>query len=168
MSVEIRNEDASDVDAVDAVTTAAFLAAPHTEHTEQFIVKALRKVGKLTLSLVAEVDGEVVGHVAVSPVNISGGASGWYGLGPISVSPAHQGQGIGSRLVREALSALRENGAFGCVVLGEPSFYGRFGFRAEPGLVLSNVPPEYFQAVSFGAAMPCGDVSYDESFNARA
>jgi putative acetyltransferase len=169
MSVEIRNEMANDVDAIDAVTTAAFLATPHTNHTEQFIVKALRKAGKLTVSLVAAVDGEVVGHVAVSPVSISDGASGWHGLGPISVLPAYQGQGVGSRLMREALSALRESGAFGCVVLGEPGFYGRFGFRAEPGLVLPNVPPEYFQAVSFGgAAMPCGNVSYDESFNARA
>jgi putative acetyltransferase len=168
MSVEIRNEMATDVDAIDAVTTAAFRAAPHTDHTEQFIVKALRKVGKLTVSLVAEADGEVVGHVAVSPVSISDGTSDWHGLGPISVLPAYQGQGIGSRLMREALSALRERGASGCVVLGEPGFYGRFGFRAEPGLVLPNVPPEYFQAVSFGAAMPCGNVSYDESFNARA
>jgi putative acetyltransferase len=168
MNVEIRNEAAIDVDAIDAVTTAAFLAAPHTAHTEQFIVKALRKAGKLTVSLVAEVGGDVVGHVAVSPVSTSDGTSGWHGLGPISVAPAYQGQGVGSRLAREALRALRESGASGCVVLGEPSYYGRFGFRTEPGLVLPNVPPEYFQAVSFGAAVPCGTVSYDESFSARA
>lgn len=168
MNVEIRNEMPTDVDAIDAVTTAAFLAAPHTDHTEQFIVKALRKAGKLTVSLVAEVDGEVVGHVAASPVSISDATSDWHGLGPVSVLPAYQGRGGGSRLVREALRALREGGAFGCVVLGEPGFYSRFGFRAEPGLVLANVPPEYFQAVSFGAAMPSGNVSYDESFNARA
>jgi len=168
MNVEIRNEMPTDVDAIDAVTTAAFLAAPHTDHTEQFIVKALREAGKLTVSLVAEVDGEVVGHVAASPVSISDATSDWHGLGPVSVLPAYQGRGVGSRLVREALRALRESGAFGCVVLGEPGFYGRFGFRAEPGLVLPNLPPEYFQAVSFGAAMPSGNVSYDESFNARA
>ncbi|XAH22176.1 N-acetyltransferase [Xylophilus sp. GW821-FHT01B05] len=167
MNVEIRNETSADVDAIDAVTTAAFLAAPHTAHTEQFIVKALRKAGKLTLSLVAEVDGQVVGHVAVSPVSISDGASGWHGLGPISVVPAYQGGGVGSRLMREALRALRESGAAGCVVLGEPGYYGRFGFRAEPGLVLADVPPEYFQAVSFGSGMPHGEVLYDDAFNAQ-
>ncbi len=167
MDIAIRNEIATDVDAIDAVTTAAFLAAPHTDHTEQFIVKALRKAGKLTESLVAEVDGTVVGHVAVSPVSISDGASDWYGLGPISVLPAYQGQGIGARLMNAALSALRQRGACGCVVLGEPGYYGRFGFRVAPGLDLAGVPAGYFQAVSFGEAMPCGTVSYDEAFSAR-
>ena len=167
MDVEIRNEVVADVDAIDAVTTAAFLAAPHTDHTEQFIVKALRKAGQLTVSLVAEVDGTVVGHVAVSPVSISDGATRWYGIGPISVLPAYQGQGIGADLMSAALSALRERGACGCVVLGEPGYYGRFGFKAEPGLVLADVPPAYFQAVSFGTAMPRGTVSYDEAFSAR-
>ncbi|MOA24808.1 hypothetical protein D3C78_1455030 [compost metagenome] len=167
MDVEIRNERAADVEAINAVTTAAFLTAPHTDHTEQFIVKALRKTGKLTVSLVAEVEGTVVGHVAVSPVSLSDGSGGWYGLGPISVLPAYQGQGIGSRLMTAALGALRERGAAGCVVLGEPGYYGRFGFRAQPGLVLADVPPEYFQAVSFGDAMPCGTVAYDEAFSAR-
>lgn len=168
MNPKIRNEVSTDVHAIDAVTTAAFLTARHTAHTEQFIVKALRKTGKLTISLVAEVDADVVGHVAISPVTISGAFLGWYGLGPISVAPAYQGQGIGSHLVVEALRALRERQACGCVVLGEPAYYSRFGFRAGPGFVLPDVPPEYFQALSFDEAMPSGVVSYDESFNARA
>ncbi|MCT9810833.1 N-acetyltransferase [Acidovorax sp. Be4] len=167
MHVEIRNETAADVEAIDAVTTAAFLTAPHSDHTEQFIVKALRKAGKLAVSLVAEADGKVVGHVAVSPVSISDGAVGWYGLGPISVLPEHQGQGIGGRLMNAALQALRERGAAGCVVLGEPGYYGRFGFQVEPRLVLAGVPAGYFQAVSFGEAMLCGVVTYEESFRAR-
>lgn len=136
MDAEIRNEVARDVDAIDAVTTAAFLAAPpNTDHTEQFIVKALRKAGKLALSLVAELDGTVVGHVTVSPVSISDGAAGWHGIGPISVLPQCQGQGIGSFLMNAALQAMRDCEAAGCVVLGEP------------GLVLAGVPPWYFQAV---------------------
>lgn len=167
MHVEIRNETAADVEAIHAVTTAAFLTAPHSDHTEQFIVKALRKAGQLTVSLVAEADGKVVGHVAVSPVSVSDGAVGWYGLGPISVLPEHQGQGIGGRLMNAALQALRERGAAGCVVLGEPGYYGRFGFRAEPGLVLADVPPEYFQTLSLGGAVPCGAVAYDQAFGAR-
>ncbi|MCT9810827.1 N-acetyltransferase [Acidovorax sp. Be4] len=167
MHVEIRNETAADVEAIHAVTTAAFLTAPHTDHTEQFIVQALRRAGKLTVSLVAEVDATVVGHVAVSPVSVSDGTPGWYGLGPISVLPAYQGQGIGGRLMNAALQALRESGAAGCVVLGEPGYYGRFGFRVVPGLVLADVPPEYFQAVSFGGAVPCGRVAYDQAFGVR-
>ena len=168
MNVEIRHETAADLEAIDAVITTAFLTAAHTNHTEQFIVKALRKAGQLTLSLVAEVGGDLVGHVAISPVSISDGASGWYGLGPISVAPTHQGQGVGTRLMHAALRALRDSGASGCVVLGEPGYYGRFGFQAEPGLVLANVPPAYFQALSFGAEVPRGSVTYDESFNAQS
>ncbi|MEC4630073.1 N-acetyltransferase, partial [Bacillus safensis] len=88
---------------------------------------------------------QLLGHVAVSPVTVSDGSTGWYGLGPISVLPARQGQGIGAALMRAAIDALRQQGARGCVLLGEPAYYGRFGFRAEPGLVLPGVPAEYFQ-----------------------
>lgn len=168
MNLKIRNEISTDVEAIDAVTTAGFLNAPHTAHTEQFIVKALRKAGKLTISLVAEVGEDVVGHVAVSPVSISDGVSDWYGLGPISVAPSYQGQGIGSLLMQDALRSLRERKASGCVVLGEPSYYGRFGFRSEPGLVLQDVPQEYFQVISFEGRIPRGIVSYDASFNASS
>ncbi|WP_114971106.1 GNAT family N-acetyltransferase [Rhodoferax ferrireducens] len=156
MDINIRNETTADVPAIEAVTAAAFLTAPHTNHAEQFIVQALRNAGTLVISLVAEAEGDVVGHVAVSPVSISDGTSGWYGLGPISVAPAYQGQWVGSCLMRAALLALRARGAHGCVVLGEPGYYGRFGFVAEPSLVLPGVPPEYFQALAFSSALPCG------------
>ena len=89
----IRQESPSDVAAIHAVTAAAFLNAPHTAHTEEFIVEALRKAGALTLSLVAEQCGDVVGHVALSAVSVSYGSTGWYGLGPISVKPELQGKG---------------------------------------------------------------------------
>lgn len=145
---------------------AAFLNAPHTSHTEQFIVNALRQAGKLTLSLVADAGGEVIGHVAVSPVAISDGAIAWFGLGPISVLPEHQRQGVGSRLMREALRILREQDAAGCVLLGDPGYYSRFGFQADPNLTLLNVPPEYFLAITFGSSRPRGTVSYHEAFNA--
>jgi putative acetyltransferase len=164
MNIDIRNETAADVPVIEAVTSAAFLNAPHTSHIEQFIVNALRRAGKLAISLVADVEGSVVGHVAVSPVSISDGALGWFGLGPISVLPEHQRRGVGSRLMREALRILREQGAAGCVVLGEPEYYSRFGFHADPNLVLPEVPAEYFQAVSFGAGRAHGIVSYHEAF----
>lgn len=168
MPIKIRKEVPTDVAEIEAVTTAAFLNAPYSSHTEQFIVNALRDSGNLTISLVAETEGKIVGHVAVSPVSISDGSQGWYGLGPISVSPEHQHVGIGSQLMREALAALREIGASGCVVLGEPQYYSRFGFKAEPSFVLPNVPPEYFQAISFDAPIPRGTVSYHPSFDAQS
>jgi putative acetyltransferase len=166
MSIEIRTESEADIPAIEAVTAAAFLNVPHTSHTEQFIVNALRKAGKLTLSLVADSEDIVVGHVGVSPVSISDGTPGWFGLGPISVLPEHQRHGVGSRLMREALRILREKDAAGCVVLGEPKYYGRFGFRADPALVLPDIPPEYFQAISFGSSQPHGAVAYHEAFSA--
>lgn len=167
MNPIIRPETPSDIAAIHALTAEAFRNAPHTDHTEQFITDALRKAGALTVSLVAERNGAVFGHVAVSPVSISDGSSGWFGLGPICVSPELQGQGIGALLVRSALRLLRKQGAAGCVLLGDPGYYRRFGFRPEPGLVLLEVPPEYFQALSFGPSMPCGVVTYHEAFGAR-
>jgi putative acetyltransferase len=168
MGIEIRGETSSDAQIIEALTASAFLNAPHTGHTEQYIVNALRRAGKLAVSLVAEADGVVIGHVAISPVSISDGTSGWFGLGPISVLPQHQRRGIGSQLMRAALGVLRERGASGCVVLGEPGYYGRFGFQADPNLVLPGVPAEYFQAVSFDSSRPRGTVAYHEAFNVKA
>jgi putative acetyltransferase len=150
------------------VTASAFLDAPHTSHTEQYIVNALRRAGKLAISLVAEADGIVIGHVAISPVSISDGTSGWFGLGPISVLPQHQRRGVGSQLIREGLRILRDRGASGCVVLGEPGYYSRFGFQADPNLVLPGVPSEYFQTVAFDSSRPRGTVTYHEAFSAKA
>ena len=64
---------------IEALTASAFRNAPHTSHTEQYILAALRNAGKLAVSLVAEADGALIGHVAISPVSISDGASGWFG-----------------------------------------------------------------------------------------
>ena len=166
--MRIRSELPSDTAAIEAVTVAAFKNMAHTEHTEQFIVRALRNAGALTMSLVAEDGDSVIGHVAVSPVTISNGAVGWYGIGPVSVAPERQGAGIGTQLMRAALNALRSSGASGCVVLGEPGYYSRFGFLADPGLVLPGVPPEYFQAISFSGSLPAGSVSYHDAFAAKA
>lgn len=165
MTITIRPETPADIDAIDAITRAAFLDAPHTGHNEQLILKALRNAGALTLSLVAQDGDTPVGHVAVSPVSISGGAAGWFGLGPISVLPPWQGRGIGSQLMMEALERLETGGAAGCVLLGDPAYYRGFGFRPQPGLVLPGVPPEYFQARSFGNGYPEGVVTYHVAFN---
>jgi putative acetyltransferase len=82
----IRNEIDADVDAITEVTVAAFKTLEISNHTEQFIVEALRANNALKVSLIAEVDG----HVAFSPVTISDGTLNWCGLGPVSVLPEHQ------------------------------------------------------------------------------
>ena len=166
-TILIRKELPTDVAAIEAVTVAAFLNAKHTSHTEQFILNALRQAGQLSISLVADENSTVVGHVAVSPVAISDGTVGWYCLGPVSVVPERQGQSIGGQLVAHALTVLRRLGAAGCVVLGDPAYYSRFGFNAEPSLVLPDVPPEYFQAIAFTDLVPAGTVAYHESFAAQ-
>ena len=166
--VIIRSECLDDIPKIHALTTAAFLNAEHTDHTEQFIVLRLREAGALTVSLVAEVDDVVVGHVAISPVTVDGADVGWFGLGPISVDPSRQGEGIGSVLMDAALNALRALGASGCVVLGDPGYYSRFGFRVHPGFEYPGVPAEYFQAISFNGEVPRGYVAYHDAFAATA
>jgi putative acetyltransferase len=83
------------------VTIAAFKTLEISNHTEQFIIEALRAAKALTVSLVAEMDVRVIGHIAFSPVTISDGTPNWYGLGPVSVLPEHQRKGIGNALIKE-------------------------------------------------------------------
>lgn len=168
MTLTIRAETPADVDTIRQVTAAAFEHAPHTSHTEQFIVDALRRAGHLSVSLVAEEAGLVVGHVALSPVMLSCGEPGWFGLGPISVLPECQGRGVGSALMQAALAELRRRGAAGCVLVGEPAYYRRFGFAARSELVLPGVPPEYFLALNFTGAWPSATVRFSEGFEATA
>jgi putative acetyltransferase len=168
MDADIRSERPADVEGIHAVTLAAFLDAPHTSHTEHIIVRELRRARHLTVSLVADFEGDIIGHVAISPVTISDGAQGWFGLGPVSVAPKYQGRGLGSRLVREALNRLQALGGNGCVLVGEPAYYGRFGFRAAPALLLPDVPPQYFQALCLAGEMPTGTVTFDAAFEAKA
>ena len=168
MNIRIRQEHSNDISVINDVTIQAFKSIEFSSHTEQFIVRALRDAGVLTLSLVAEIEGEVVAHIAISPVNISSDALGWYGLGPVSVLPKHQGLGIGSKLIVRALEQLKELGANGCVLLGEPAYYQRFGFEAKPELILEGVPPQYFQALTFNGETPQGKVAYHSAFNATS
>lgn len=163
----IRSERPDDAHAITEVTQAAFAVATHSSGTEPLIITALRAAGQLEISLVAELSGQVVGHVAISPIEISDGSARWYGLGPVSVLPAQQGIGVGSQLIRAALDRLRQSGAQGCVVLGEPAYYSRFGFSAQSSLVLPGVPAEYFQALALGPHVPSGVVRYHESFEVK-
>ncbi len=165
-SAIIRNETGADTDAITEVTAAAFETLEISNHTEQFIIEALRAAGALTVSLVAEVDGRIVGHIAFSPVTISDGTLDWYALGPVSVLPAYHRQGIGTALIREGLARLKDLGAAGCCLVGHPDYYGRFGFENPSGFVLEGVPPEVFFALSFDGRTPHGTVVFHEAFKA--
>lgn len=165
MTLTIRSERPADEAAVAEVTRAAFASHPHSSHTEHFIIQSLRQAHALSISLVAELEDRVVGHIAFSPVTISDGSAAWYGLGPVSVAPELQGKGIGRTLIQQGLGQLRERRAAGCVVLGEPSLYGRFGFTNDPGLFLPDVPQEFFLSLCFSSRSGRGEVTYHEAFS---
>ncbi|MDP2109558.1 MAG: N-acetyltransferase [Thiobacillus sp.] len=162
----IRNETGADVSTITEVTVAAFKTLAISNHTEQFVIEALRATKTLTLSLVAEVDGRVVGHIAFSPVTLSDGTPHWYGLGPVSVLPAYQRKGIGSALIQEGLSRLKALNAQGCCLVGYPDYYRRFGFKPMPGLIHEGVPQEVFLALPFDGQTPQGTVTFHEGFKA--
>ncbi|ANG62812.1 acetyltransferase [Marinobacterium aestuarii] len=152
--MNIREEKAGDGEAIETLTYQAFENHPHHEP------------GALTLSLVAEEDGAIVGQITFSPVTINGRDSDWFGLGPVSVKPERQGEGIGSQLIRNGLERLKKRGAGGVVLLGEPAYYGRFGFKANPDLTLPGVPAEYFviQVLRAGGTVPKGVIGYHRAF----
>ncbi|KVD99019.1 GNAT family N-acetyltransferase [Burkholderia anthina] len=167
--VTLRDARVSEADAIGRVIRAAFAGEPQGGQFEQRIVDTLRADGALSVSLVAERDGRIVGHVAFSPVAIGGepaASQQWYGLAPLAVRPECQRQSIGAGLVRTGLDALRRLGARGCVVLGEPAYYARFGFEPHGGIVFPGVPAEYFLALSFdeSAPVPSGNVRYHDVF----
>jgi len=162
----IRNEIDADVDAITEVTAAAFKTLEISNHTEQFIIEALRADSALTVSLIAEVDGHVVGHVAFSPVTISDGTQNWYGLGPVSVLPEHQRKGIGKSLILEGLSRLKRLNAKGCCLVGHPDYYRKLGFKNVSGLVHEGVPQQVFLAMSFDGQIPQGTVNFHDGFKA--
>lgn len=176
----IRKETPSDIEVITEITKLAFENHPHSRNTEQFIINALRAANALTISLVAEIDGKLVGHIAFSPVTIwvpilpkgrkmgspSDGSKNWYGLGPVSIRPACQKQGIGTKLVNEGLNLLKDLGAEGCVVVGDPKYYIRFGFKSPNELKHEGVPQENFLALPFCSRMPKGTVQFHRAFSA--
>ena len=162
--MQIRPEKPADEELIRAVTTSAFLEAEHSDGNEASIVDGLRNTGALTIPLVAADDMTIIGHVAFSPVMIDGIHDGWFGLGPVSVNPDCQRKGVGTALIKAGLADLRLQGAKGCVVLGDPHYYRRFGFSIDLDLRLPGVPPEYFQRLSFDGQPRSGSVTYHPAF----
>jgi predicted N-acetyltransferase YhbS len=162
--VIVRPETDRDVDGIREVNIAAFEGHPFSQQTEHLIVEALRTAGALELSLVAESEGEVVGHIAFSAAAIGGSSPGWFLLGPVAVLPPRQGEGIGRALVEAGLDALRTRGARGCVLVGDPAFYSRFGFSSHPGVAWHGVPDENVLCLWMSGEWPTGEVACHPAF----
>ena len=166
--IHIRPEKESDFDRIEEITVSAFRDHPFSENIEHLIIRELRKTGDLSLSLIAEVGGTVVGHIAISPVTVGGKDVGWYGVGPLSVQPEFQNQGVGSALVRAGLKILEVMGAGGCALVGDPNYYRRFGFKADVRMTLVHVPPENFMVFAFKEPPPMGEVVFHPAFSVKA
>ena len=170
--VHIRAERTEDREAVAAVVAAAF-----GSRAEADLVEAIRSSPEYVaeLSLVAEGDGGIVGHVMVSHAELHDGdvRHQIFSLAPLAVAPSHQGQGIGSALVKAVTAAARQMGAAFVVLQGDPRFYGRLGFEpcAPLGIAMelpSWAPPEAAQILVLGAYEQSvrGRVVYPSAFDA--
>lgn len=158
----IRNETAGDIPAISRLVTEAFLTLAQSTGNEASIVEKLRADGALALSLVAEEQGEVIGYLAASAARI-GTQDGWGLIGPIAVLPSRHRQGIGTALMAEALRRLRATSR-GAALVGDPAYYGRFGFRSFPGLGVAGCPPEVVQALPFNGIEPRGELIHHPAF----
>ena len=156
----IRDEQPADIAAIHALTEIAFAPMAYSDGTEADCITKLRKDGDLTYSLVAVDEGEIVGHVAFSPVTLDGKSDGWFGLGPISVTPTRQKSGIGSALIHEGLNRLRAINAKGCTLIGDPNYYSRFGFVSDGTLTYHDLPTEYVQWLGFDGHTARGKLIY--------
>ena len=125
---------------------------------------ALRHDRALSTSLVAVRNDQLVGHIALSKAAVGEMRDGWYLVGPVAVVPEFQRQGIGSLLVQSGLEELRSKHAAGCVLVGDPGFYRRFGFEVHRGLVHRGVPNKLVLGLSFGAVPPTGEIKAHTAF----
>lgn len=166
---DVRTEESSDVEAIDRLTELAF-----GQRGEADLIHELRRQGAATVSLVAELDGKVVGHILFSPVRLRDGRfeGSALGLAPMAVTPKRQRTGVGSLLVEAGIESCRRLGHAAVVVLGHPEFYPRFGFRPAQSFGLNceyPVAPEAFMAMELrpGALGDVGGlVTYHPAFAA--
>jgi putative acetyltransferase len=160
----IRNERSGDEETIHILTLAAFEPMAFSDGSEAPIIQSLRKSGDLTLSLVAEEDGTIVGHIAFSPVTIDGIHKNWFGLGPVSVRPDRQRQGVGKALILRGLEKLKEHGACGCALIGNPEIYSRVGFESDGRLSYRNLDSSYVQRIVFSGPAPYGELKFAPAF----
>lgn len=154
---EIRRERPADEEAIRALLARCFPTL-----AEAGLVEALRAAGDLVLSLVAIGDEGVVGHVAFSRARLAGGPA--LVLAPLAVAEGRRIEGVGSRLVRAALRELEGGGDGPIVVLGEPLWYERFGFRPAGGIACRWSSPQLL-ALDPAGGEPAGELVYAPAFD---
>ena len=143
MSVTLREERPEDTREIRALVTAAF-----GQPEEADLVEALRTANDLTLSLVAEEGGKIIGHIALSRLKSPANS---VALAPVSVAPDRQGGGIGGALIREAIARANAAGETLVFVLGDPAYYSRFGFSTATAAPFECVyAGAYFMALELG------------------
>lgn len=160
--VQIRDETAADIPAIGPLITQALRLLAQATGTEAGIVEKLRADGALILSLVAEENGSIIGYLAASAARI-GPQKDWGLIGPLVVLPSRHRQGIGTALMAQALRRLQTTFQ-GAALVGDPAYYGRFGFRPYPGLCVTGCPPEVVMALPFHGAVPRGEVMHHPAF----
>lgn len=164
--MEIRAEAPQDFPSVEEINRAAFGG-----DAEARLVGMLREQADPLISLVADDDGNVVGHILFTPVSLPGSEGLAMGLAPMAVTPARQRSGIGSALVRAGLERCKELGVVAVVVLGHPEFYPKFGFSpaARFGLRCEyDAPAEAFMVIELRAGSlrgASGTVKYHAAFS---
>lgn len=163
----VREADHGDEAFIEVVVERAFAKEALASGREAEIVRELRAKRRVRMIMVAEDGpGQLVGVLVLSPVRMENQATGWFGLGPVAVVPEWQRRGVGSAMIGATMATLHMEHANGCVVLGEPKFYERFGFRRLPNLTLPGTPEGYFLALPFDGTTPEGRVRYHAAFGA--
>jgi putative acetyltransferase len=162
--ISVRPERLEDFPAIHNLTQRAFAPMPYSAGDEQEVIERLRTRGGLAVSLVAELGSKIAGHVAFSPAIAKDGSLGWFALGPISVEPALQRQGIGKAMIAVVLARLRAIDAAGCILVGDPAYYQRFGFRPFPHLAPDTEPAEFFMILPMAAAEPNAKIAFHTAF----
>ena len=165
MDVLIRPERSEDHQAIHDVTQRAFARMPYADGNEQELISRLRDAGVLALSLVADHDGHIIGQVTITPAEAADGSLGWYALGPVAVEPAFKHQGIGSAMISSAIDWMKTQVAAGCILIGNPAYYGRFGFQPFPQLAPADQPAQFFQILPLGVAEPPCIIAFHPLFS---
>lgn len=168
MDVIIRPERADDRHAIHDITRRAFAPMPYSDGTEHILIDRFRDAGVLALSLVAELNGRVIGQVSFTPASSADGSGGRFALGPVAVEPDMQGTGVGTTLIRSGIDWLRAQQAAGCVLVGNPAYYGRFGFIPMPQLCPPGEPAQFYQMLPLADTQPASIVAFHPLFYAAS
>ena len=161
---EIRVEEPADIPHIRTVTEDAFRDRPYADGDEQDVIDRLRADSALSLSLVATLAGKPIAHVAFSPAHNTDGSKPWYALGPVSVTPELQSEGIGAAIIEAGLARIRSWGARGCILTGNPVYYRRFGFELAPENTPEAESAEYFMLKCFDQPAPSGLFQFHRAF----